>query len=137
MILSSAAEAEYDGILMNAKKGVPIRTTLQELGHKQQKTGIPLKTDNSTVHDIVHNNARQKKSLCFDTGFHWIRECAKQGHFDVYWKPGPKNIANYITTRHPPAVQREMRPTYLCIPLFPTSLLQGCVNPWISITVKP
>ena len=37
MVLSSAAEAEYGGIFINTKEGVPIRTTLQELGHNQKK----------------------------------------------------------------------------------------------------
>ena len=61
IVLSSAAEAEYGGIFVNAKEGVPICTTLQELGHNQPKTGNPLKTDNSKAHGIVHNNVRQKK----------------------------------------------------------------------------
>ena len=101
MVLSSTVEEEYGGLLINAKEGVLIRTTLQELGHKQPKTGTPLKTDSFTANGIVHNNVRQKKSRCFDTGFHWIRDRAKQGHFDVYWKPGPNNIAEYVT-KHPP-----------------------------------
>ena len=63
MVLSSAAEAEYDGIFINAKEGVPIHTTLQELGHNHQKTGTPLKTDNTTSHGIVHNNVRQKNRV--------------------------------------------------------------------------
>ena len=77
MVLSSAVEAEYGGIFINTKEGVTILTTLQELGHNQPKTGTPLKTDNSTVHGIVHNNVRQKKSRFFYTGFHWIRDRAK------------------------------------------------------------
>ena len=113
MVLSSAAEAEYGGIFINAKEGVPIRTTLQELGHEQPKTGTPIKTDNSTAHGIVHNNVRQKKSRCFDTGFHWIRDRAKQGQFDVYWRPGPNNKADYVTKHHAPAVHKAQRPTYL------------------------
>ena len=63
MILSSAAEAEYGGIFINAKEGVPIFTMLQELGHNQPKTGTPLKKYNSTAHGIVHNNARQKNRV--------------------------------------------------------------------------
>ena len=83
MVLSSATEAYYGGIFINAKEGVPIRTTLQELFHKQPKPGTPIKTDNSTAHVVLHNNLRQKKLCCFDTGFHWIRDHAKQGQFDV------------------------------------------------------
>ena len=116
MVLSSASEAEYGGLFINAKEGVLIHTMLQELGHKQPKTGTPLKTDNSTAHSIVHNNICQKKSRCIDTGLHWIRDRAKQGHFDVYWKPGPNNIADCVTKHHLPTVHRKMRPTYLFVP---------------------
>ena len=63
MVLSSAEEAEYGGIFINTKEGVPIRTTLQELGHNQPKTGTPLKTDNSTAHGIVYNKVRQKNRV--------------------------------------------------------------------------
>ena len=121
MVLSSAEEAEYDGIFINAKEGVPICTTIQELGHNQPKTGTPLNTDNSTAHGIVHNNVRQKKSRCFDTGSHWIRDLAKQGQFDLYWKPVPNNKADYVTKHHPPDVHREMRSMYLYIPSYPIS----------------
>jgi hypothetical protein len=34
-VMSSAAEAELGGLFINAKTAVPIRTTLEELGHKQ------------------------------------------------------------------------------------------------------
>ena len=37
MVLSSTVEAEYGGLFINSKEGVPIRTTLQGLGHKQPK----------------------------------------------------------------------------------------------------
>jgi hypothetical protein len=33
-VMSSAAEAELRGLFINAKTAVPIRTTLEELGHK-------------------------------------------------------------------------------------------------------
>ena len=106
MVLSSAAEEEYGGLFINAKEGVPINTTQQELGHKKTKTGTPLKTDNSTMHGIIHNNVRQKKSRCFYTLFYWIHDCSNQGQFDVYWKPGPNNKVYYVTKHYPPAVHR-------------------------------
>eukprot|EP00956_Cyclotella_meneghiniana_P010727 scaffold15031_cov47-Cyclotella_meneghiniana.AAC.1 len=46
-VMSSAAEAELGGLFINAKKAVPIRRTLEELGHKQPPT--PIQTDNSTA----------------------------------------------------------------------------------------
>ena len=112
----------------SAKEGVPIRTTLQELGHKQPKTGTPLKTDNSTAHAIVHNNVLQKKSRFFETGFHWIRYRAKQGQYNVYWKPGPNNKADYVTKHHAPTVHKSQRPRYLYARPYPQHILPNILT---------
>jgi hypothetical protein len=45
-VMSSAAEAEIGAVFMNAKEGAVLRTTLEELGHKQHPT--PKETDNTT-----------------------------------------------------------------------------------------
>jgi hypothetical protein len=37
-VMSSAAEAEIGAVFINAKKGAVLRTTLEELGHKQPPT---------------------------------------------------------------------------------------------------
>ena len=46
--MSSASEAEIEGLYMNAKLAIPMRTTLAELGHPQQPP-TPTQTDNSTA----------------------------------------------------------------------------------------
>jgi hypothetical protein len=46
-VMSSAAEAEIEALLINAKEGAVLRTTLEELGHKQPPT--PMETDNTTA----------------------------------------------------------------------------------------
>ena len=96
------------GIFINAKEGVPIRATLQELGHKQPKTGTPIKTDNSTTHGIVHNNVRQKKSRCFDTG--------------------PNNKVDYVTKQHAPALHKAQRPTYLYAKPYPQHIASNILS---------
>ena len=37
-VMSSAEEGELGGIYFNAREAVPIRKTLEELGHKQPQT---------------------------------------------------------------------------------------------------
>jgi hypothetical protein len=44
-VMSSAAEAEIGAVFINAKEGAVLRTTLEELGHKQPPTQIPLPQD--------------------------------------------------------------------------------------------
>ena len=41
-VMSSVAEAELGGLYFNAREAVPIRKTLEELGHKQPRT--PMQT---------------------------------------------------------------------------------------------
>jgi hypothetical protein len=46
-VISSAAEAEIGAVFINAKEGAVLRTTLEEMGHKQPPT--PMETDNTTA----------------------------------------------------------------------------------------
>jgi hypothetical protein len=46
-VMSSAAEAEIGAVFIKAKEGAVLRTTLEELGHKQPPT--PMETDNTTA----------------------------------------------------------------------------------------
>jgi hypothetical protein len=57
-VMSSAAEAELGALFINAKLAIPIRHTLEELGHPQGRT--PMQTDNSTAHGIVNNKIQPK-----------------------------------------------------------------------------
>ena len=57
-VMSSAAEAELGGLFINAKTAMPIRTTLEELGHKQPPT--PIQTDNSTACGVANNEIQPK-----------------------------------------------------------------------------
>ena len=61
--MSPVAQAETIGAFHNTKTAVPIRTTLNELGHPQQPTTI--RTDNSTSHGILTSTIRQKISKVF------------------------------------------------------------------------
>ena len=103
MVGTSAAEVELGGLFFNGKEGIPLRTTLIELSHHQPKTGTTLKTDNSTADGSVYNNARQHKYRAMDMHFYWIRDRVKQGHYNVYWKHGNFNKADYVTKHYPPS----------------------------------
>ena len=46
-VMASAAESEIGATFHNGQKAVPIRTTLQELGHPQPPT--PIRVDNFTA----------------------------------------------------------------------------------------
>ena len=56
--VSSAAEAELVVLFHHVQTMIPLRTTLEELGHQQPPT--PLETDNTTALGIVDSTVKQK-----------------------------------------------------------------------------
>jgi len=59
--MSSASEAELGALVLNARKALPMRHTLIELGHAQPPTKI--KTDNSTADGIVMVPSNQNQTV--------------------------------------------------------------------------
>ena len=55
-VMSSAAESEIGALFMNAKIAIPMRITLEELGHPQPPT--PIKTDNTTTNGIINGTVK-------------------------------------------------------------------------------
>ena len=110
-VMSSAAEAELGGLYINAREAVPLRKTLEEMGHPQPKT--PMQTDNSTAMGVVANKIQPKRTKAMDMRFHWLRCRNSQGQFRYYWMPGAKNWADYWTKHHSAQHHRDMRPEFL------------------------
>jgi hypothetical protein len=84
-VMSSAAETEIGAVFINAKEGAVLRTTLEELGHKQLPT--PMETDNTTATGYINGTIKQKRTKAMDMRFYWIKDRVKQGQFKAYWGP--------------------------------------------------
>ena len=132
--MSSAAEAEIGANFINAKDYLPIRTTLEELGHPQPPT--PMQVDNTTAVGFTNNTIKQKRSKAIDMRFCCIRYCTHQGHFYIYWAPRSTNLGNYHTKHHPPGHHRLIYSHFLhdelnfnLENLVVVHILQGCFNP--------
>jgi hypothetical protein len=132
-VMSSAAEAEIGPVFINAKEGAVLRTTFEELGHKQPPT--PIETDNTTATGYSNGTIKQKCTKAMDMRFYWIKDRVKQGQFNVYWGPSFQNLADYFTKHHSPAQHKRMRE--ICIhadeqPInrkgIRNSALRRCVN---------
>jgi hypothetical protein len=78
-VMSSAAEAEIGAVFINAKEGAVLRTTFEELGHKQPPT--PMETDNITATGYSNGTIKQKRTNAMDMRFYWIKDRVKQGQF--------------------------------------------------------
>jgi hypothetical protein len=110
-VMSSAAEAELGGLFINAKTAVPIRTTLEELGHKQPPT--PIQTDNSTACGVANNKIQPKATKAMDMRFYWLKDRETRKQFRIYWRAGKLNLGDYVTKHHPAVHHQTIRPTIL------------------------
>jgi hypothetical protein len=130
-VMGSAAEAEIASSYMNGQEAIPIRTTLEEMGHPQPPT--PMQVDNSTAEGFANDTIKQKRSKAIDMRFYWIQDRTRQGQFLIYWRPGADNLADYHSKHHSAAHKRLLRPKFL----HPSEqlahnvihlLLRGCVK---------
>ena len=109
--MSSAAEVELGGLFINAKTAVPMRKTLEELGHPQPPT--PIQTDNSTACGVVNNEVQPKATKAMDMRFYWLKDRESQKQFKIYWRKGALNRGDYPTKHHPASHHQAIRPTLL------------------------
>jgi hypothetical protein len=110
-VMSSAQEAETGAGFLNAKDAIPIRNTLQELGHSQPAT--PIQFDNKVATGIITDTVTQRKSKSMDMRFYWIRDRTRQNQFHPYWKSGKTNLGDYHTKHHATKHHEEVRPLYV------------------------
>eukprot|EP00804_Cyclotella_cryptica_P003892 CCRYP_015767-RA/>CCRYP_015767-RA protein AED:0.49 eAED:0.46 QI:0/-1/0/1/-1/1/1/0/194 len=110
-VMSSAAEAELGALYINARKVIPLRHLLIEMGHPQPPT--PIQTDNSTALGVVNNTIQPKRTKAMDMRFHWLRCRINQKHFRPYWRAGATNLADYVTKHHPAIHHQAVRPLFL------------------------
>ena len=110
-VVVSAAEAEYAGIFLNAQSAVALREALKEMGHMQPPK--PICTDNTIAAGIANKTTKPKMSKSMDLRFHWIQDKIAQKQFNVFWKPGCYNRADYFSKHHHPSHHQRLRTDFL------------------------
>jgi hypothetical protein len=95
-ILVSAAEAELAALFHNDHDGVPLWTTLIEMGHPQGAP--PIQTDNACTAGIANETVKQRCSKAVDIHFYWIHDRIHQGQSLVqsliHWRRGIGNVTD-------------------------------------------
>jgi len=124
---ASASEAVTASRFLGAQEAVLMLNTLVELGHPQTSSGTPIKTDNSTAHDILTAQVHMKRSKAFDMHYHWIKDRIAQGQFNLFWASGKQNCGDYFTKHHTLAHHLLMHPLYLHTANH-VSHMRGCVG---------
>ena len=111
VVVSSAAEAELGGLFENMRDATSLRNILTDMGYPQPAS--PMQTDNKCADGIAHDTVKSKRSKAFDMRYHWVRDRVRQGQFDVYWREGGHNLADYFTKDHPASHHKAMRPYFV------------------------
>ena len=98
-VMTSASEAEVAALFYNCKAAQPLRITLEEMGHPQPKT--PVITDNKTAEGLSNKTMVPNKAKTYDMRFNWLKCRQAQEQFDLIWRPGKVNKADYHSKVHP------------------------------------
>jgi len=80
-VVASVSEAEIAGVFFDAKEAVPIRQSLEEMGHPQPPTEII--TDNQAAHGILNKSCKQTRSKAIDMNYYWVRDRIEQKQFKL------------------------------------------------------
>ena len=99
-VCSSTMESEYAALAINTQTAEGIRQILNDLGHPQiQPTNIIY--DNEISGKVALKKCKIKRSKAIASRYHWIQDRIRMGHFNLLWRPGKENLADFFTKAHP------------------------------------
>jgi hypothetical protein len=110
-VTSSATEAEYAALFLNAIDAEGIRLQLSDLGYPQGPS--PLISDNKCAVGIGNSTVKIRRTKAMDMRWHWVRDRIRQNHFTLSWYPGVDNLADFFTKAHPASHHNAMRKYYV------------------------
>ena len=94
-------------LYITARKMIPLRNTLVEMGWSQAKT--PIQNDNSTAVGFTNKTIVNKATKLAEMKLWWLRDRESQEQFIYYWAPGSENEGNYSTNNHSPIYHEAKR----------------------------
>jgi hypothetical protein len=118
--VASAAEAEYAALFYVAQEAESLRNTLADLGYPQTRP-TPIICDNQCAVNLSNNKVKPRKSKAMDMRFHWVKDRVRQRHFEIIWRPGSENLADFFTKAHPVHHFLASRSTYVTDAISPSS----------------
>ena len=85
------------------------------MGPLQQKTTAI--TDNSTAEGLINNTMTPNSAKTYDFRTNWLKCREAQRQFNIMWKKGRDNRADYHSKDHPPHVHKAKRGEYVYEPM--------------------
>ena len=113
-VVASVAEAEYAALFLNGQEGASLRHILNASGYPQPATVILC--DNKCAHGIATDTIKPKRTKGVDMKFHWIRDRIRQGQFQVMWRKGVDNLADFFTKALPVHEHKRLMKLLIQVP---------------------
>jgi hypothetical protein len=114
VVVASAAEGEYAALFQCMKTGEWQRAISTAIGYPQKATAIL--GDNKCATGLSNNTVKIKRSKSIDMRWHWARDRVAQGHFEVFWRKGSKNLADFFTKPLPVWQHQALMPLLVHTP---------------------
>ena len=108
-VMATAAEAELAALFIAARKMVPHRQTLIDMGWPQARS--PVQIDNFTAIGVTNKTIVAKRAKMMDMRLWWLQCRGSPKQFRYYWDTGSKNWADYSTKHHPYIYHEAQRAT--------------------------
>ena len=118
-VCAGAYESEYAALYLNATNLEAARQTLEDFGFPQPSTVVYY--DNTVAGDIAYKRCKQRRSKAIARRYHWIQDRISMGHFNLQWRAGKLNLADFFTKAHPVAHFQKMLPNFITFPTSKTS----------------
>ena len=84
------------------------------MGHPQHKTLAV--TDNTTAEGLLNRTMVPNRAKSYDFCLNWLKCREAQRQFDIIWKKGKINRADFHSKDHPIHVYKEKRGQYVITP---------------------
>ena len=97
-VMSSASEAKTAALFYNCKSAALLRVTLMEMGHTQGRMQVT--TDNSAAQGLIKKFMIPKAAKSYDMRFNYLKCRQAQRQFDILWRQGKNNRADYHSKKH-------------------------------------
>ena len=81
------------------------------MGHPQQKK--PVITDSTSEKGLIAKTMTHNRAKSYNVKFNWLKCREIQNQFDIIWRKGKLNKADYQSRRHPVRQYTEKRGEYV------------------------
>ena len=96
IIALSTAEAEYIALTAVAREVLYLQALLGEL-YEPVNLPTPINCDNQSAITLASNGKFHARTKHIDIRFHFVRDCVKNGIFELVYCPTEENVADIFT----------------------------------------